>query len=284
VGSRFRRVVSRSIARRVAAPVIVACALAVLPEGEVQAQRVLTVVAHDTSLEAAPTVPSGIITVRLVQKGKIRRELVVHRVPMGTPSEQVVRAAAGRNERWFHQWSFGGPAVPRDSAVDAVATMELRPGRYAIIAYAVDAAGRVKPNDYISRELSAVSASALISARFPVPDVRVRVKDASIEVLGTMRPGQRTMQFENAGARPHEVIVGRLKPGKSVADAQRWTRDGSGDATFVYIGGLTPMSSGMTLQMRLVLQSGVHVVLCPFKGERGTPDNVRGVLTTFRVN
>jgi hypothetical protein len=92
------------------------------------------------------------------------------------------------------------------------------------------------------------------------------------------------MQFENAGARPHEVIVGRLKPGKSVADAQRWTRDGSGDAPFVYIGGLTPMSSGMTLQMRLVLQSGVHVVLCPFKGERGTPDNVRGVLTTFRVN
>ena len=244
----------------------------------------LTVVAHDTALEAAPTVPAGILTVKLVQKGKIRRELVVHRVPMGTLSEEIVRGAGGRHERWFQRWSFGGPAVPRDSATEALATMELRPGRYAIIAYAVDAAGRVKPNDYISRELSAVAASALISARFPVPDLRVRVKDSSIDVLGTMRPGQRTMQFENAGAKPHEVIVGRLKPGKSVADVQRWTRDGSGDAPFVYLGGLTPMSAGMTVQLRLVLQSGIHVVLCPFKGERGTPDNARGVLATFRVN
>jgi hypothetical protein len=104
-------------------------------------------------------------------------------------------------------------------------------------------------------------------------------------VSGVLRPGQRTVQVENIGARPHEVIFGRLKPGKTVADAQRWNRHGAGEAPFVYLGGITPMSSGVTTQTRLVLQSGEHVVLCPMRAEGGTAaDNGRGVIASFRVN
>src|SRR5512138_51601 len=44
------------------------------------AQRVLTVIARDKSLEASPTVPAGITTIRLKIDGAVRRELVVHRV------------------------------------------------------------------------------------------------------------------------------------------------------------------------------------------------------------
>ena len=242
-----------------------------------------TVIAHDTTLESAPTVPAGLVTFRLVLKAKTRRELVVHRVPVGTTPEEVVRGAAGRPERWFQRWSFGGPGVPRDSATEANATLDLRPGRYAMVAYEVDPAGRARGQHFIWREVVAVAASALIAARFSVPDSRVRVKDGSIEVLGVMRPGQRTLQIENVGSRPHELIVGRLKAGKTMADAQRWNRDGSGEAPFVYVGGVTPMSAGVTVQTRLVLQSGAYVVLCPHRSERGPPDNARGVISTFRV-
>ena len=255
------------------------------PFSGAQAQRVLTVVAADTGLATVPTVPAGLTTVRLVLKGSTRRELVVRRVPAGTMPEQLMRGAAGRPERWFQQLTFGGPAVPRDSAVEASVTVELRPGRYVLVAYEIDEAGRARGHHYVWRDITAIAASVLIPGRFAVPDARIRIKDGSIEVLGALRPGQRTLQVENAGGRPHELIVGRLKQGRTIADVQRWSRDRADAAPFVYVGGITPMSPGVTAQTRLVLQSGVHVVLCPMRGERDrAQDHERGVIASFKVS
>jgi len=223
--------------------------------------------------------------IRLVIKGQTRRELVLHRVPAGTMPEQLVRGAAGRPVRWFEQWSFGGPAVPRDSTRDASVTVDIRPGRYVLVAYEVDAAGRPRGQRFIWRELTAIAAAVLIPGRFPVPDARIRIKDASIDMIGALRPGLRTLQVENAGAHPHELIVGRLKPGRTVADVTRWNRDRNDPAPFVYVGGVTPMSPAVTAQVWLTLQSGVHVLLCPMRGERDrVADYERGVITSFRVN
>jgi hypothetical protein len=250
-----------------------------------ESQRVLTVVARDTSLEAAPTVPAGLTTVRLTINGKVRRELVVHRIPAGTPPEELARGAAGRPERWFQQWSFGGPAVPRDSAPDAVATLDLRPGRYVLVAYEVDAGGRPRGDRYIWREFSAIAASVLIPARFAIPDLTVRIKDVRMEVIGVVRTGQRTVEVDNVGARPHDFLIGRLKPGKTVDDVRRWNVDGKDPAPFVYVGGLTPMSGGVTAQTKVVLQTGTHVVLCTMRhGGDKERDYQRGVLASFKVN
>ena len=267
-------VVSASIAFLVAAPV-----------SRARAQRVLSVIAHDTSLESSPTVPAGITTVRLVLKGKAKRELIVHRVPAGTTPEELARGAAGRPERWFHEWSFGGPSAPRDSASDASATLDLRPGRYVLVAYEVDPSGRPRGDKFIWREVSAIAGSVLIAARFPVPDLTMRIKSGQIEVSGVVRTGQRVVQVETTGGRPHDVLIGRLKPGKTVDDVRRWDRDRTDPAPFVYVGGVTPMSSGFTAQTKLVLQTGVHVVLCTMRhgGER-RPDYQRGVLAAFKVN
>lgn len=274
---------SRFSVHRVASVAI--AILSVVSAAEAAAQRVLVVIARETTLEASPTVPAGLTTVRLTIKGGIRRELVVHRIPAGTTPEELVRGAAGRPERWFDRWSFGGPAVPRDSSPDASATLDLRPGRYALVAYEVDAAGRPRGDRYIWRDFTAVAASVLIPARFAVPDATIRLKDARVDVLGVLRKGQRTLQVENAGGRPHDALIARLKPGKTLDDARRWDRDRNDPPPFVYIGGLTPMSNGVTAQTRLVLQTGMHVVLCTMRhaGERER-DYQRGVLASFQVN
>ena len=282
-GCRVVRLTSRFTVRLLTL-LLITIGLLAAPIGAARAQRVLTVVAHDTALEVPLTVPAGMITVRLQLDGSIRRELVVHRIPAGTLPEDLVRGASGRPERWFDRGSFGGPAVPRDSANDASATFDLRPGRYALVAYEVDAAGRPKPDKYIWREVTVVAAAVLIPARFSVPDMTIRLKDSRIDVTGALRPGSRTLQIENAGNRPHDLIVGRLKPGKTIDDVRRWDR-GRGDAApFVYVAGLTPMSTGVTAQTKIVLQSGTHVVLCSERhsGER-TRDNQRGVLASFTV-
>jgi len=255
------------------------------PVSRARAQRVLTVVAHDTSLESSPTVPAGITTVRLALKGKAKRDLVVHRVPAGTTPEALARGAAGRTERWFHDWSFGGPSVPRDSAPDASASLDLRPGRYVLVAYEIDPSGRPRGDKFIWREVSVIAGAVLIPARFAVPDVTVRVRDGRIEPSGVVRTGQRIVQVENVGTRPHDLLIGRLKPGKTIDDVRRWDSDRTDPAPFVYVGGVTPMSSGMTAQTKLVLQTGVHVVLCTMRhgGER-EHDYQRGVLASFTVN
>jgi hypothetical protein len=257
----------------------------IAPLSLAHAQRVLTVLASDTALSTSPTVPAGITTVRLQLTGKTRRDLTVHRIPAGTMPEDVAKGAAGRRESWFQQWSFGGPSTPHDSAPDAMATVDLRPGRYALVSYVVDSAGRPRPDRYAWRDVTVIAASILIPARFPVPDATIKVKDARIEETGALRTGQRTLQFENVGARPHDVLIGRLKPGKTVDDVVRWDRDRNDPPPFVYVGGLTPMSSGMVAQTRVVLQAGTHVVFCTTRhdGQRDR-DYKRGVLTSFKVN
>jgi hypothetical protein len=276
---------SPPFARRVRQVTAVVLTAVATPLSMVQSQRVLTVIARDTALEASPTVPAGVTTVRLVVEGSTRRELVVHRVPGGTAPETLVRGAAGRPSQWFQRWSFGGPAVPRDSQPDASVTLDLRPGRYVLVAYEVDALGRAKGNRFLWQPLAAIAAAVLIPGRFPVPDATVKVRDSRVDVIGTMRGGQRTLQVENIGSRAHELVIGRLKPGKTLEDVRRWDRRESDPPPFEYVGGVTPMSSGMTAQVRLVLQSGTHVVLCPMRGVRGRDhDYEQGVLTSFKVN
>jgi hypothetical protein len=257
---------------------------AALPFSRAAGQRVLNVVATGATIDVSTTVPAGLTTIRLTTNGRVKREIVVHRVPAGTTPEDLVRGAAGRPERWFEQWSFGGPAMPRDSAPDATATLDLRPGRYAVVAYEVDSMGRARGEKFVWRDVTAMATSVLIPARFAVPDLTIRIKDSKMDVLGNVRTGQRILQVENAGGKPHELVVGRLKPGKTVDDVRRWDRD-RGDAPFVYVGGLTPMSSGMTAQTKLLLRSGVHVVLCPMRhmGVRER-DYQHGVMATFKVN
>jgi len=230
-------------------------------------------------------VPAGITTVRLAFKGKVKRELVVHRVPAGTLPEELAHGAAGRQERWFHAWSFGGPSAPRDSASEASATLDLRPGRYVLVAYEVAPGGRPRGDKFIWREVSVIAGAVLIPARFAVPDVTMRLKDGRIEVSGVVHTGQRIVQVENAGTRPHDLLIGRLKPGKTMDDVRRWDSDRADPAPFVYVGGLTPMSSGVTAQTKLVLQTGVHVVLCTMRnGRERERDYQRGVLASFKVN
>lgn len=259
--------------------------LVAMPTTVLSAQRVLTVIARDTALEVSPTVPAGITTVRLVLQGKARRELVVRRVPAGTAPETLIRGAAGRPAKWFSQWSFGGPAVPRDSATDANATVELRPGRYLLVAYETDASGRARGERFLWHPFTAVAGSALIPGRFPVPDLTVKVRDARIDVQGILHAGQRTIRVENIGSRPHALIIVRLKPGKTVDDIRSSSTRRGESAPFVYVGGLTPMSPGMTAQTRLVFQRGEYVVLCPMgDGREKATDHERDVLATFKVS
>lgn len=275
---------SLKIARLASRAAIVAGLLGVAAS-PARAQRVLRVIASDTALAASPTVPAGVITVELTLQGKTRRELVVHRVPAGSGPEKTARGAGGRPTSWFERWSFGGPAAPADSVGSSRATIDLRPGRYVLVSYEVDAAGRPRGDRYVWRELTAVAASVLIAARFGDADLTARVKDARIDLTGTVRRGRRAIQVENAGGRPHEVVIARLKPGKTVDDVRRWKRERDDAAPFVYVGGLTPMSSGMTAQTRLVFQAGTHVIFCPMRDARArSHDHERGVLATFTVS
>ena len=276
---------SMTIARRLRRVLTIAAGMLLQPAAALSAQRVLAVIARDTALEVSPTVPAGVTTVRLVLQGKARRELVVRRVPSGTPPETLIRGAAGRPTKWFAQWSFGGPAVPGDSATNASTTVELRPGIYLLVAYEVDASGRARGDRYLWKQFTAVAGSALIPGRFPVPDLTLKVRDARIDVEGTIRRGdRRTIQVENVGGQPHEIIIGRLKPGKTVDDVRVWTARRAESAPFVYVGGFTPMSPGVTAQTVLNLLPGEHVALFPMAPGPDTGADKSGVLTVFKVS
>lgn len=248
------------------------------------AQRTLLVVGRDTALEAPPSVGAGLVAVRFQNDGKVRRELVVRRIPAGRTPEEILSGPSGKPPALFAEWSFGGPALG-DSAADGTVTMELRPGRYVLVAYEVDGAGRPRADGLMWRAVSAMRTSVLISGRFPTPDVRARIKDSGLEITGLFQRGARTFNVRNASAHAHEFRVGRLRPGKTVDDVRRWSPAGNSERPFVQVGGTTPLSPSREAQTRLVLQPGDYVILCTLRhGRDGKPHHQTGMLEWFRVS
>jgi hypothetical protein len=139
--------------------------------------------------------------------------------------------------------------------------VDLRPGRYAFVSYDVDATGRPRGDKHKWVMVTAMRSTALIPDRLPVADATLKVRDNRIDMIGVLRRGQRIVQIENTGTQAHGITIVRLKSGMTVDDAQRWFRDRKGTSPFVYVGGTTPMSAGVSAQTRLLFQSGTHVVL-----------------------
>jgi hypothetical protein len=231
----------------------------------------LSVVATEFAFTAPDTVVAGRTRVRLTNRGREMHLLEIARLADGHTAEELGAHLAAR--RPLPAWAtfVGGPlpgpaTAPRNAADDMAVTIDLTPGRYALLCPIPS------PDDHRAHSLKGmVRTLVVVEARraTPSPDPLSRVASSHLMLddYGFVlelpwRPGRHRLRVENRAAQPHELAVFRLDEGKRVMDVVRWASTLTGPPPGRLVGGTTALSRGSSVALTLTLAPGRYALLC----------------------
>ena len=188
---------------------------------------VVSVTATEFALQAPDTVPGGWINFRMANHGTEVHYGHIVQLDSGKTVREMVDAYAeairtsGPRPKWVKR--FGGPGgiAPGDSSS---VTQYLEPGSYVWICPVEDSSGHphFAKGEFKPFVVNAGSPALANRAAAPKADLVVRLKDYSFEVDPPIRAGHHAIRVENSGVQPHDLVLMKLAPGKTVEDVRTW--------------------------------------------------------------
>lgn len=117
----------------------------------------------------------------------------------------------------------------------------------------------------------------------PQANADVLLRDFSFE-MPRLAAGKQTVKVSNVGHHPHEFILFRLLPGKTMADFEAFMEDESGPPPFEEAGGLPPIAGGTSGWITLDLTPANYVAICYLpEPASGQPHFALGMIEAFTV-
>ncbi len=243
----------------------------------------LLVRAADYSFAAPDTVPAGLTALRLENDGKEMHHLQLVRIGQGHTFEELVRSAESGNPLPDWTTPVGGPnaSTPKDHAQ---IVLGLAPGQYAMLCF-ITSPGDRTPHYAKGMVRSLVVREAGPEAQEPVADGHIILKDYSFTVTPALTSGRHTLRIENTATQPHEVVIARLAPGKTVSDLMDWLKHEDRPPPGEPAGGATALAPAGVNYLTADFAAGNYVLLCfvPDAAD-GRPHLAHGMLSEFRVD
>lgn len=245
------------------------------------APTLVSITSSDFAFAAPATVPAGLTTVRLVNEGKEMHHAQLVRLDDGHTVEELM-AAAGQHGP-LPAWArfVGGPNVPGPGGYSE-ATMELEAGNYALLCFIPSPdgvphlmKGMVKPLTVVPAQSGAVA---------PQADVRMTLRDYAYEITPELTAGRHVLRVENAAEQPHEVIIMRLAPGKTLHDVLGWLERMDGPPPAMPVSGTSLLSTGAVNHVTADFEPGEYVLLCMVPDAKdGKPHVAHGMARQLTV-
>jgi hypothetical protein len=244
--------------------------------------RVVQIVTHEFAFAMPDSLPAGLTTFRLRNEGQQPHHLMLYRVEPGKSLADVLVAlqAGGAHPAWMQ--AVGGPnAVPHGGV--AVGTLLLLPGRYVAFCH-------VKSPDQVLHfakgmmKALTVTAAAAPAAPLPAAALTVTLRDYTFNWSSRPTRGWHRIAVRNLGSQRHELILSRLRPGKTSQDFIAWMNTQHGPPPVVPWGGSTDLPAGGHMIIDLYLKPGTYSVVCRVRdAEDGRPHDEHGMYTTVHV-
>lgn len=225
----------------------------------------VVVTAHDFAYDGPDSILSGFTTVTLSNEGQAEDELFIVKLNEGTDlgalPAALEKARQGDEAEFL---SLGAPmggtlATPPGSSTSV--TLELTPGRYALMSSSGDDQGSFAARGML-RELTVTEENNGASA--PQVDAVVPMADFAFALPGDLEAGPQTWEVKNAGQQPHFLALAKLAPGKTVADLNAWMAAGQqGEPPAQLLpAGTNVMAPGVSNHITLDLEPGDYVAVC----------------------
>jgi hypothetical protein len=243
---------------------------------------VVTVIATDFAFQAPSEIPAGLTTFRLVNKGPSLHHIQLIKLEDGKTADDFFAAlkAGGPLPQWARL--AGGPNPPEPGQT-AAATMLLESGNYVMLCFVPSADGVPHVMKGMAMPLT-VSRASIRSQPEPRADVVMKLVDFDFQLSAPLAAGRHTIRVENAGAQPHEVVILRMKPGKTIQDFAKWAEKPVGPGPSTLYGGLSGIMPGTHAFVEVDLPAGEYGLICFVPDAKdGKPHFVHGMAKVIKV-
>ena len=246
------------------------------------ALNVVTITARDYAFEAPDTIAAGATTIQLVNRGPDFHHVWLVRLDDGKTMSDYVNALKQGGPLPTWAVDVGGPNAPAPNS-QTNATVELTPGRYVLTCVIPAKDGMPHIMKGMIRELT-VTPSSTPSA-LPAADVTMSLADYDFRLSKPLTAGRHVIRVRNDAAQPHEVVLVRLAPGKTVQDALHWLEKPNGPPPISLIGGTTGLAHGLENNITVDLEQGEYGLICFAPDAKdGKPHFVHGMVKQITVD
>jgi len=248
--------------------VIASFVAGVAGEGDAQQAPVARFVTKEYAFTVPPTLPAGLVRVRVVNHGTVPHYARIVRLDSAKTLADfnAWRKSGTRAPAWFVAVGGPAPVSPRDSAEAAVV---LSPGRHLVFCtYPMPGGTSAHVDSGMVREITVRPST---SAASPNATVESLDSDATL-IVGdyvfspiTLRPGLQRVRVTNAGNTAHQALIVRLPDGVKEGDELAWFRANyRTQRPGRPAGGLLEVKPKETSWFSVWLEPGRYLLLCGF--------------------
>lgn len=244
----------------------------------------VTVTATDYALDLPDRIPAGPVTLHLVNHGKELHQAQIVRFEEGKTAADLAAAMKqhGPPPSWLK--FVGGPngVEPGD---EASASGELTPGNHAVLCFIPSPDGVMHLAKGMMRPFEVTAAEPGGRAELPAPSDTIRLVDYDFKSAAPLMPGRKTILVANDGPQPHELVLLKLAPGKTVEDFAHWAEGGlKGPPPAKVIGGVAFLDQGAEGQFEVELTQGDYGFICFVPDSKdGKPHLAHGMMKQITV-
>ena len=232
---------------------------------DANAAPTVTFTAANNAYEGPDTIPGGLTRIEFVNTDDKEHTLWLVKRDEGKTFDDVlgIFMALGSDPE-FPEWAVWHGGVAAEPGETHAYTIDLTPGDYTVYSFSANADGVPEMFTGMSTDLTVTEAEET-GATPPEADLRAEMVDYSFVVEGAPTAGSVIVELTNTGMEPHEAYVNKLDEGISVQDAMNFMMAGEnadGSPPFTTVGGLAPMSNGLTAWYEMELESGEYGLFC----------------------
>jgi uncharacterized cupredoxin-like copper-binding protein len=243
----------------------------------------ITVTATDFKLAMPATVPAGSVSLRLVNSGKELHQAQIVRLDQGKTVADL--EAAMKHEGPPPPWLrfVGGPNGIAPGQ-EGTSMASLAPGKYALICLIPSPDGVPHLMKGMIQPFEVTGGGA--EAALPVASDTVRLGDYTFESGRPITAGQHTFLVTNGAQQPHELVLLRLAPGKTVKDFGVWATTGGmkGPPPALPLGGVAVIDHGGSGVFTADLTPGDYGMICFVPDSKdGKPHLMHGMVKQITV-
>ncbi len=263
------------------------------------APHVVALSVTNHTFEAPDTIDAGWATFRFANNGDDIHYAHIVQLDSGRTVPELVSAYAeairtsGPRPKWVTRFGGPGGATPGDSSV---VTQYLAPGSYVWICPVEDGGGNPhfgmgEFKAFVVRPAGAVGPEAA-----PTATASIRLMDFGFAIESPLTAGQHTIRVVNGGVEPHDLVMLKLVPGRSMDDVlfslnpERARRADQKDQPAEPLpdigsgaGGVAAMRPGMEAFFTTTFTPGEYVLLCMATAPDGRSHIEHGMVKQIRI-
>jgi hypothetical protein len=240
----------------------------------------------DYAYESPDKIEAGLVTLNFENIGKEDHHLQIARIADGVSFEEFMTKLQTEGEAAYALLEgVGGVGILQPGKSQSVTVNLQKPGFYIALCVLPNAEGVPHLALGMIKPIEVVAPAYVSNHELPKADLEVHMLDFGYDIPTHVEAGKQIWEVFNAGEQPHELLVGKLKDGKTISDVMTYLQNGEqGEAPYDFQGGAQGMATGYSNFVEFDLSVGEYVALCFIPDPAtGKPHVALGMVRPFTV-